>query len=515
MLKYLLAHSLQFAYDVVPLVLNDVQLGVNFIHLVIDVIVELLIEFIFNVLWQVVIEVLIRERWFWELSERIEVWSILETLNVHHIWELKVWLRRGHHWCRVHLSHVYIPELVDVIVCHLINLPDLTLSWNLAKLLRLGMRHKILLAWSHELFVHIVWCISLCLSMVNDILYALTQVFRISTAHGGGLLSSVKLLLYVNLLLVLLVFFLMLHLELTIAHQLVRYIYNGCRLIILPLYMSLHHIVIRWLIIILIVLVFIHTFLLSITLLLVIIRWILVVINIGWLHLLIIAIAFKWVRLMIHFLLRLVVALFWRLERGARSVDLRVVYFVDHLVQVGWRLCVLNLFVFGKLSHLSRFCSHWLLFCKSPALLLVVGKNLRRLCWLLNFLLIHVCWWLRCQWVSIIVECSLRWLLKVRLLFLLELNSTLAFLGSIRGIDFGIPVLLLDKGLAFEIGAALEALLTLLLREALHELIHQLSWVQVCFGFLAPTTATISVVAAFLGRLSWFDLLNWLGLSLF
>jgi hypothetical protein len=89
-LKYLLAHSLQFAYDVVPLVLNDVQLGVNFIHLVIDVIVELLIEFIFNVLWQVVIEVLIRERWFWELSERIEVWSILETLNVHHIWELKV-----------------------------------------------------------------------------------------------------------------------------------------------------------------------------------------------------------------------------------------------------------------------------------------------------------------------------------------------------------------------------------------------------------------------------------------
>jgi hypothetical protein len=103
----------------------------------------------------------------------------------------------------------------------------------------------------------------------------------------------------------------MLHLELTTPHQLVRYIYNSRRLLILPLYMCGHHIVIRWLIIILIVLIFIHTFLLAITPLLVIICWILVVINIGWLHLLlVIVIGFKWVGLMLRFLLRLVVTLF-------------------------------------------------------------------------------------------------------------------------------------------------------------------------------------------------------------
>lgn len=104
--------------------------------------------------------------------------------------------------------------------------------------------------------------------------------------------------------------------------------------------------------------------------------------------------------------------------------------------------------------------------------------------------------------MPIIVECSLRWLLKVRLFLLLELNSTLTLLGCNGGIDLRIPELVLDEGLALEVLAALDALLTLFLREALHELVHQLSWVQVCFGFLAATATSISGVAALLGGLS-------------
>jgi len=103
------------------------------------------------------------------------------------------------------LTHIHIPKLVDVVVCHLIYLPDLTLAWNLAKLLRLGLRHEILMTWSHELLIHIVRLLTLCLCMIDDILNVWTQVFRIGTAHGGGLLSSVKLLWLVNLLLNLLI----------------------------------------------------------------------------------------------------------------------------------------------------------------------------------------------------------------------------------------------------------------------------------------------------------------------
>ena len=165
----------------------------NFIHLVIDVIVELLIEFVFNVLWQVVVKILVWERWFWELSEGIEVWSVLEALDVHHIWELKVRLRRGHHICRINLPHVDIPKLVHVIVCYLIHLPDLTLTSNLAILLELGLGHVILVTWARELLGNIVWLLPLCLSMLNNILNVWAQVLRIDTTHGG-LLSRIKLL---------------------------------------------------------------------------------------------------------------------------------------------------------------------------------------------------------------------------------------------------------------------------------------------------------------------------------
>ena len=97
---------------------------------------------------------------------------------------------------------------------------------------------------------------------------------------------------------------------------------------------------------------------------------------------------------------------------------------------------------------------------------------------------------------------SLGWLLQVRLLFLLELHPALTFLGSSDGINFGISELVLHKRLAFETLAALQVLLTFLLGKALHELVHQLSWVEVCFRFLPPTAIAGSVVAAFLGGLS-------------
>ena len=53
--------------------------------------------------------------------------------------------------------------------------------------------------------IHIVRLLTLCLCMIDDILNVWTQVFRIGTAHCGGLLSSVKLLWLVNLLLNLLI----------------------------------------------------------------------------------------------------------------------------------------------------------------------------------------------------------------------------------------------------------------------------------------------------------------------
>ena len=101
--KYLLAHSLQFAQNVVPLLLNHIQLRMYLINLVINIIIKLLIELVLNVLRQIVVKILVWERRLRELSEGIEVGSILERLDVHHIWELEVgW--RGHHWRRVHLA---------------------------------------------------------------------------------------------------------------------------------------------------------------------------------------------------------------------------------------------------------------------------------------------------------------------------------------------------------------------------------------------------------------------------
>lgn len=66
-----------------------------FIDLIIYVIVKFLIKLVLDILWQIVVEVLVGELWLWELRELSEVRSILEALNVHHVWELEVrWLRR-------------------------------------------------------------------------------------------------------------------------------------------------------------------------------------------------------------------------------------------------------------------------------------------------------------------------------------------------------------------------------------------------------------------------------------
>ena len=61
----------------------------------------------------------------------------------------------------------------------------------------------------------------------------------------------------------------------------------------------------------------------------------------------------------------------------------------------------------------------------------------------------------------------------------------------------------MNEGLALEILVAFVAvMLAFLLRKAFHELVHQLGWIRVAFGFLAPSATTSSVVTALLGRLS-------------
>jgi len=318
-LEYLLAHGLQLVEDVHPFLLADIQRSVYLVHFIIDIIVEFLIELVLYVLRQVVVKKLVvRELRLWELRERAEVGRVLEALDVHHVGELEVrWRRhlllllaeiRG-----VHLPIVHVSELVDVVVGRLIYLTYLALTRNLSsKLLSwtrlLWMRHEILWASSHELLVDIEWLLPTVLSMVDDTLYALTQVLGVTTADIGCLLRSVKLLGHVDWLLIRL-FVLMLHLELTISHQLVRYVYNGGRLFILPLNVWWNHIVIGRLILIRVILIFIHIFF-FITLLFIIIWWVLVVIDIARLNLwLITVIVFKGVGLMLHLLLRLVVAL--------------------------------------------------------------------------------------------------------------------------------------------------------------------------------------------------------------
>lgn len=114
----------------------------------------------------------------------------------------------------------------------------------------------------------------------------------------------------------------------------------------------------------------------------------------------------------------------------------------------------------------------------------------------MDLLLVHIARWLHNNRVAGIVERSiaLSLSLKVSPFLLLELHSTLALLCNVGRINFGVSVLVLHKGLALEVLVALGALLTLFLREALHELVHQLSWVS-GLGLLATTATTCSVVA--------------------
>lgn len=140
MLENLLTHGLEFIKNVISLFSGDIELGVDFIHLVIDIIVKLLIEFVFNILRKVVVEVLICELRLGELSKGVEIGRVLEALNVHHVGELEVRWLRGHH-----LAHLNVAKLVDVIVSHLVNLTDLARNLSI-KLLLLRHRHEVLLS---------------------------------------------------------------------------------------------------------------------------------------------------------------------------------------------------------------------------------------------------------------------------------------------------------------------------------------------------------------------------------
>lgn len=105
--------------------------------------------------------------------------------------------------------------------------------------------------------------------------------------------------------------------------------------------------------------------------------------------------------------------------------------------------------------------------------------------------------------MSVVVECSIDWPWDLRFLFLLELNTTLSLFSLMSCVDLSVSIfILLNEGLALETLVTLVAMLTLLLREAFHELVHKLCGVRLPFGFLPPTASTSCIVAALLGRLS-------------
>lgn len=194
MLEDFLTHGLQLIQDIVSFILCDVKSSVYFIHFIIDVIVELLVEFIFDILRKVVVKELVWELRLlrlWELRERVEVWRVLEALDIHHVRELVICGLRRHlpKVRRVHLPSIHAAKLIDIIVCSLIDLSDLSMNRNLsskllskARLLR--KRHEILLTSSHELLVHIEWLLPTALSMIDDILYALTKVLRVASTYS-------------------------------------------------------------------------------------------------------------------------------------------------------------------------------------------------------------------------------------------------------------------------------------------------------------------------------------------
>ena len=196
--------------------LGDIQLLVDLVALVVDIIVKLFVEFVFDVLREIVVEILLGILWLWKLWEASEIWRVLETLHVHHIWELEIILRLWHlsKIIVVYLADVHISKLVDVVVGHLVNLTDL--PRHLSKLLR--RYHEFLLATSNKLLINVERLLAIALCVVNDVLNALMQVFWVFYSHVfGGVLGSENMLGHIDLLLIWL-FVLMLHLELTIAH---------------------------------------------------------------------------------------------------------------------------------------------------------------------------------------------------------------------------------------------------------------------------------------------------------
>jgi hypothetical protein len=157
--KDLLTHCLKLFKNVVPLLFSGIQLCLNFVDLIINIIVKLLIELVFNILRQIVVKILLRELRLWELRKACEIGRILETLHIHHVWELEV--RTSHLIVVVvHLSIVHVSELVDVVVSRLVILS------NLPKLIR----------WDHEVVllptikIRTILLLSVALHMVNYVL---------------------------------------------------------------------------------------------------------------------------------------------------------------------------------------------------------------------------------------------------------------------------------------------------------------------------------------------------------
>ena len=144
----------------------------NLIHLIIDVVVKLFVELVLNILRQIVVKVLVGVLRLGELREISEIWRVLETLHIHHIGELEIVLGWWHLTIIVvvHLPDVHTAKLIDIVVCHLINLPNLT--GHLSELL--GVKKEILLAVTHELVIQ--WLLLVTLGLLNDVLDALVQV---------------------------------------------------------------------------------------------------------------------------------------------------------------------------------------------------------------------------------------------------------------------------------------------------------------------------------------------------